>query len=625
MVRYGLGDSSASSSSSSEGESTTFARNPSPQKPRPSRNFRSALSAVPAAPTTPFAPAPVHLTQPRPKRGQVVQLDSSDEEDSDSGASRDDSGRDSEDEAWPVGPIGSIGVRGWRRSSDKGKGKAKNQSIAESQRIFGGADEQDIWDAKEKAAGWANANLSYHRSLSRAVSASPPPQAPFQDPSVQSIESLLASLALAQSESQTALVASFDARNSALWNSIENSIRAAEQEEGEKNRVLEEQRRKGEEAERKAKEMREMELKRKAEEKVELERRTKEEEGQRAQKAAEDKTKRELAAKIASERAAAVAEAEGESPQADWERWNAKMTEIKTIVLPIVSQNPLYRKACYAAKRAITPKIGQLTSSSSATSLIIERLDETLNSMRPPVGQEAQSQPYIWTLNHLSKALVKQAETEITAKLGTAYPLGRVVIGLLARGHTELGDVLMARLVKKCFWITGWWPPKRADQTAEEHEKTLGHAPRDQNEAISAYALRMSGLVALYASILQTSPLLPPQGPCPLNALSNIPPHFRPSAGWRWLVLILRPPLVTLEPTPLLLVTFLEIAGETMGEVYGRQWWKFLEVMLREGVREGKAGFAEKAKSGTMRVLLWLEEWEKTGRVEKTPGKDLDP
>lgn len=49
----------------------------------------------------------------------------------------------------------------------------------------------------------------------------------------------------------------------------------------------------------------------------------------------------------------------------------------------------------------------------------------------------------------------------MTAKLATAYPLGRVVIGLIARGHTELGDVLMARLVKKCFWITGYFPPRR--------------------------------------------------------------------------------------------------------------------------------------------------------------------
>lgn len=248
--------------------------------------------------------------------------------------------------------------------------------------------------------------------------------------------------------------------------------------------MMEEQRRKSEEAATKAKEMREAEEKKKALEKVEAEKRKVEDEAKRAagkQKAEEDRLKQELAARLASERAAKASVADGGSPQADWERWTAKMVvrclallsstdsrslaiafqEIKASVLPVVSQNPTYRKACYTAKRAITPKIGQLTASSSVTLHIIEHLHETLNGLRPPAGQPTVTQPYTWTLNHLAKALVKQAETEVTAKLSTAYPLGRVVIGLLARGHTELGEVLMARFVKKCFWITGWWPPKR--------------------------------------------------------------------------------------------------------------------------------------------------------------------
>lgn len=131
-------------------------------------------------------------------------------------------------------------------------------------------------------------------------------------------------------------------------------------------------------------------------------------------------------------------------------------------MLPVVSQNPAWRKACFQAKRAITPKIGQLTSSASAIARITAQLDDVLSSMRapPPAGPGA-PEPYTWTLNHLAKALVKQAETEVTAKLGTAYPLARVVVGLLLRGHTELGDVLMARLVKKCFWVTGHFPRKQ--------------------------------------------------------------------------------------------------------------------------------------------------------------------
>lgn len=149
---------------------------------------------------------------------------------------------------------------------------------------------------------------------------------------------------------------------------------------------------------------------------------------------------------------------------------------IKEHVLPVVSRDATLRKACFQAKRSITPKIGQLTSSRSAISRIIQQLDELLKSIQqlvtssssqaPQGGAESSSsggggEAYVWALNHLSKSLIKQAETEVTAKLGTAYPLGRVVVGLLLRGHVKLGSVLMARLVKKCFWITGYWPSKQ--------------------------------------------------------------------------------------------------------------------------------------------------------------------
>lgn len=247
--------------------------------------------------------------------------------------------------------------------------------------------------------------------------------------------------------------------------------------------MMEENRKRGEEAERKAKEMREAETKRVQEEaKKKVEGQKEEERKRKEQRIAQEGEKAKAAAGAAAAATAGVATSSTDegSPKAEWERWTAKMLvrtcrfspiarklthitlqHIKNSVLPAVSQNPVYRKACFTAKRAITPKIGQLTSSVSATTTIIAQLDSLLTSLRPPAGQETAIEPYIWTLNHLAKALVKQAEQEVTAKLGTAYPLGRVVVGLLARGHTDLGDVLMARLIKKCFWITGYWPPKR--------------------------------------------------------------------------------------------------------------------------------------------------------------------
>lgn len=68
---------------------------------------------------------------------------------------------------------------------------------------------------------------------------------------------------------------------------------------------------------------------------------------------------------------------------------------------------------------------------------------------------------YTWILNHLSKCLIRQAEQEVAAKQGSCFPLARVVSWLLLEGHSELGDVLMARLTKKCCWCLPHCPARK--------------------------------------------------------------------------------------------------------------------------------------------------------------------
>ena len=188
----------------------------------------------------------------------------------------------------------------------------------------------------------ATANRSFHISRARALS---PPlssraNSGNNDPSVASLSSLLSGMALAHQKSQATLVAAFEQRNAALWDDIEKSIKVAEQLEGEKQRVMEENRRKGEEAERKAREMREAAEKRAREE---TEKEAQREEVQRKEAEDEDKRRKEEAKRVADEAKAAAAAAaaappppgsvkvaapgtaEAGSPQAEWERWNHKM------------------------------------------------------------------------------------------------------------------------------------------------------------------------------------------------------------------------------------------------------------------------------------------------------------
>jgi nucleoporin GLE1 len=62
-------------------------------------------------------------------------------------------------------------------------------------------------------------------------------------------------------------------------------------------------------------------------------------------------------------------------------------------------------------------------------------------------------------------------------------------------------------------------------------------------------------------------------------------------------------------------------------KIYGKQFNKFLEVLLREGIREKKAGFNEaKSKASIVRLELWLEEWEQSGgrEIKVVEGRECD-
>ena len=232
---------------------------------------------------------------------------------------------------------------------------------------------------------------------------------------------------------------------------------------------------------------------------------------------------------------------------------------------------------------------------------------------------------YRWGLNHLSKCLIKQAETELISRNAAGFPLGRVVVGLLLRGHAELGEVLYARLVKKCFWLTAWFPRRTPEMDEAAHRKLLGYASPTSGETTAQYGDRMAGIVALWAAIVQTSPLEAPQSenPSDKSVLARVPPVLRPANGWTWLVRMFSPPLVGLEPTPRLLDTFITLAGPAMLETYPTQFPKLVVALLDHGINE--AGFAAKAKPAVVRLSITLEGWRDHGReYQPVAGRALD-
>jgi nucleoporin GLE1 len=150
----------------------------------------------------------------------------------------------------------------------------------------------------------------------------------------------------------------------------------------------------------------------------------------------------------------------------------------------------------------------------------------------------------------------------------------------------------------------------------DDHHKLLGHPPAgSSSESPEQYNLRMAGIVALWAAVLQTDPSGPPE---------TVPPWCRPAQGWRWLSLVLRSPFPSLETTPILVDHFLSVSGWRLATSYGRQFIKVLRCLLDEGIAQNKAGFSKTNRAGIVKLQLKLEDWSKKGRVVGVEGREMN-
>lgn len=216
-------------------------------------------------------------------------------------------------------------------------------------------------------------------------------------------------------------------------------------------------------------------------------------------------------------------------------------------------------------------------------------------------------------LSHLSKGLIKQAENEVSAKADAAFPLARIVVGLIMRGHGAFADVLMARLVKKSPWVIPYYPHRAEGQPREEYEKSTG---RGADESITDYIQRQGGICTLYFAILavpyQTiAPTLAVQ-PNPQQMCDLIPPILRDTAVWTWIATLFRGNTAALPPAAHLLCVLLDIAGFTLLK-YHRQTDKLKEA-IRSAFEEGKIpGDSEASRA---RLKLLLENWDKKSLTE---------
>lgn len=111
---------------------------------------------------------------------------------------------------------------------------------------------------------------------------------------------------------------------------------------------------------------------------------------------------------------------------------------------------------------------------------------------------------YIALLSSLSKAILLQAETEVTAEKKSAIPLAQVTTNLLM-ALPGFADIFWAKL---CQRAGGWpvpivVPAKDSDGTTfteDARRKALGY--RDAEETLAEYTSRVTGMMRVYFQIL---------------------------------------------------------------------------------------------------------------------------
>lgn len=260
-------------------------------------------------------------------------------------------------------------------------------------------------------------------------------------------------------------------------------------------------------------------------------------------------------------------------------------------------------------------------------------------------------------LSSLAKAFLLQAETEVTAKPSTAFPLARLILKIVELGHTAFPDVFMSRLLGRsggwalgttmprqevrwthvlslsCFlgqvsqrFSYAFWTCSTQGQSDDDYRKTLGYMS-DENS--SQYTDRVVGMITLYFAILQTPIQLAPPATSPFSArqaqpqpstLSTaIPPIFQFHRTWTWFARVAsNTPLLENRAAAQLIYAVVEVAGDKALAVYGRQMAKWRRTVGGRCMEDGPAGESvggRDGKAARMRLGLLLQKWEKEGAV----------
>ncbi|KAK6306545.1 mRNA export factor GLE1 isoform X1 [Coregonus clupeaformis] len=268
-------------------------------------------------------------------------------------------------------------------------------------------------------------------------------------------------------------------------------------------------------------------------------------------------------------------------------------------------------------QKAATIPVSQISSiSGSKLREIFDKIDKLLSGRSVVSGGKSVS-----TSQHpngldfvsykLAEKFVKQGEEEVASHHEAAFPIAVVASGVWEL-HPKVGDLILAHLHKKCPYAVPHYPPMKDGTSVEEYQKILGYRVEDGGvEAQDSFLKRMSGMIRLYAAIIQLRwPYVSKQGPDP-HGLNN---------GWRWLAQMLNmEPLADVTAT--LLFDFLEVCGNALMKQYQVQFWKLILLIQEDYLPRIEAVTSQGQAGSVTRLKQFLESSLRSRQIPPPKGQ----
>uniref|UniRef100_A0AAY4DWZ1 mRNA export factor GLE1 n=1 Tax=Denticeps clupeoides TaxID=299321 RepID=A0AAY4DWZ1_9TELE len=284
------------------------------------------------------------------------------------------------------------------------------------------------------------------------------------------------------------------------------------------------------------------------------------------------------------------------------------------------ASNQCTKKLRMELQKAATIPVSQISSTSgSKLREVFDKLDKLLSG-RPLVsgGRSISVSQHPQALNYVSYKLaekfVKQGEEEVASHHEAAFPIAVVASGIWEL-HPKVGELFLAHLHKKCPYSVPYYPAMKEGTLLEDYQRKLGYRVDAAGvEAQDSFLKRMSGMIRLYAAIIQ---LRWPHGN------KQVPHPHSLNHAWRWLAQMLNmEPLA--EVTATLLFDFLEVCGYALMNQYQGQFWKLLFLLKEDYFPRIEAITSTDQMGAVIRLKQFLEDSLRSKRILPPKGH-LDP